>query len=143
MLTGLLVFFAMIGFIIGLVFIGTKSYTKHLMIGLAVLILMCSQVMLGIWRATIVPLVKPKYLLGRIGKRWKNNLIFFHVWNGRLVWILACANILYGSWLFPGIHSAMTLMSVCRYWRLFQLAGPDPCHFIHALYNQWSHVWTL
>jgi len=119
--------FVLVGIILGLFFIGTRTQILHMVLGLIVKVMLITQKVLGYWRTTIVPTEKPKTSFEVWKKKNKNLITTIHKYNGRILWILAVVNIYVGIGiyqLFGGVADKVVYGVLVGLGGVFFIAGP-------------------
>jgi hypothetical protein len=89
-----------IGFIVGIAFLGSHTNIAHMAVGIVVFILTLFQSSLGYWRTTIQPTGKPTTAFEKVSKGNKNTISTVHGWLGRVTWILAVVNVYLGIQIY-------------------------------------------
>jgi len=92
--------FVIVGLLIGIFLIGTRTFILHLCMGIGIKVLLVIQKVLGYWRTTIYPTEKPKTAFQVWKKEHKNLITNVHRYNGRLLWLLAVINVYIGLTIF-------------------------------------------
>jgi len=92
--------FVIVGLLIGLFMIGSRTFIAHLCLGIGIKVLLVVQKILGYWRTTIIPTEKPKTAFAVWKKEHKGLILNAHRYNGRVLWMLAVVNVYIGLTIF-------------------------------------------
>lgn len=96
-------FLVLIAVIIGVFFMGSRTFILHFALGISCKALLIIQTYLGWMRTGINPTEKAKTAWEKIKKKNKNLISTVHGYTGRLVWAMAVANMYTGLQIRRGI----------------------------------------